>query len=151
MVVQAYILIQTDVGKAAAVAARITDIKGVILAQHDFLIGWMAINSAAITNPGTVTDNPGQEPGNSANVQVTGSIPLNAEFQADWGLPATLVLPRDWARLLLNDPPPVAAVAVRNSCPPGPGSLPHARAALLRAPTQALPCRYRRIRGVDAR
>ena len=32
MVVQAYILIQTDVGKAAEVAAQITDIKGVILA-----------------------------------------------------------------------------------------------------------------------
>ena len=32
MVVQAYILIQTDVGKAAEVAQRITDIKGVILA-----------------------------------------------------------------------------------------------------------------------
>ena len=33
MVVQAYILIQTDVGKAAEVAAAITDIKGVILAE----------------------------------------------------------------------------------------------------------------------
>ena len=33
MVVQAYILIQTDVGKAAEVAAKITDIKGVVLAE----------------------------------------------------------------------------------------------------------------------
>ena len=33
MVVQAYILIQTDVGKAAEVAQRITDIEGVILAE----------------------------------------------------------------------------------------------------------------------
>ena len=33
MVVQAYILIQTDVGKAAEVANKITDIKGVILAE----------------------------------------------------------------------------------------------------------------------
>ena len=33
MVVQAYILIQTDVGKAAEVAQQITDIKGVILAE----------------------------------------------------------------------------------------------------------------------
>jgi DNA-binding Lrp family transcriptional regulator len=33
MVVQAYILIQTDVGKAAEVANAITDIKGVILAE----------------------------------------------------------------------------------------------------------------------
>ena len=33
MVVQAYILIQTDVGKAAEVAERITDIKGVVLAE----------------------------------------------------------------------------------------------------------------------
>ena len=33
MVVQAYILIQTDVGKAAEVARQITEIKGVILAE----------------------------------------------------------------------------------------------------------------------
>ena len=33
MVVQAYILIQTDVGKAAEVAKSITDIKGVIPAE----------------------------------------------------------------------------------------------------------------------
>ncbi len=33
MVVQAYILVQTDVGKAAEVAAEITNVKGVILAE----------------------------------------------------------------------------------------------------------------------
>ena len=33
MVVQAYILIQTDVGKAADVAAEISGIKGVIVAE----------------------------------------------------------------------------------------------------------------------
>ncbi|WP_310962826.1 Lrp/AsnC ligand binding domain-containing protein [Nocardioides terrisoli] len=33
MVVQAYILIQTDVGKAAEVAGQITGIKGVIVAE----------------------------------------------------------------------------------------------------------------------
>ncbi|MGH3411548.1 MAG: Lrp/AsnC ligand binding domain-containing protein [Marmoricola sp.] len=33
MVVQAYILIQTEVGKAAEVADRITGIKGVIVAE----------------------------------------------------------------------------------------------------------------------
>ena len=33
MVVQAYILIQTDVGKAAEVAAAIADVKGVTLAE----------------------------------------------------------------------------------------------------------------------
>ena len=33
MVVQAYILVQTDVGKAAQVAAEITNLKGVILAE----------------------------------------------------------------------------------------------------------------------
>ena len=33
MVVQAYILIQTDVGKAAEVAAAIAEIKGVTLAE----------------------------------------------------------------------------------------------------------------------
>jgi DNA-binding Lrp family transcriptional regulator len=33
MVVQAYILIQTDVGKAAEVAAEIADVKGVTMAE----------------------------------------------------------------------------------------------------------------------
>ncbi len=33
MVVQAYILIQTDVGKAAEVAAAIADVKGVTMAE----------------------------------------------------------------------------------------------------------------------
>ena len=33
MVVQAYILIQTEVGKAAAVAREIADVKGVTLAE----------------------------------------------------------------------------------------------------------------------
>jgi DNA-binding Lrp family transcriptional regulator len=33
MVVQAYILIQTDVGKAAEVAIKIAEIKGVIMAE----------------------------------------------------------------------------------------------------------------------
>jgi len=72
-------------------------INGVQFAVHDFLVGWMAVNSADITNPGTVTEDPGTLPGNSVNVQVTGSIPLNAEFQADYGLPATLIMPDDWA------------------------------------------------------
>lgn len=31
--VQAYVLIQTDVGKAAAVAAAVTDVNGVVLAE----------------------------------------------------------------------------------------------------------------------
>ena len=88
---------------------------GVVLIQRDFMVGWMAINSATMTNAGTVNENPGTEPGNSANVVVTGAIPLNAEFQSDWGLtPGTcsyngaaalpssqtwqcLVMPRDWA------------------------------------------------------
>jgi len=84
--------------KPGILIAKLTvSYNGVVLIQHDFMVGWMAINSATMTNAGSVTDVPGQEPGNSANVQVTGSIPLNSEFQQDWGLPATLVLPRDWA------------------------------------------------------
>src|ERR1700751_1844674 len=70
---------------------------GVILIQHDFMIGWMGINTVDITNPGTVDEYPGVDPGNSVNVQVTGSIPLNSQFQEDYGLPATLVMPDDWA------------------------------------------------------
>ncbi len=50
-----------------------------------------------MSNAGSVTEDPGVVPGNSANVQVTGSIPLNQEFQDDWGLPSQLVMPNDWA------------------------------------------------------
>src|SRR4029453_3983853 len=84
--------------KAGITGVKLTiSFKGIILAQHDFLIGWMAINSADITNPGTVSEDAGFEPGNSVNVQVTGSIPLNQEFQDDWGLPSQLIMPNDWA------------------------------------------------------
>ena len=84
--------------KAGITVIKLTiSLKGVILAQHDFLIGWMAINSADMTNAGSVTEDAGFEPGNSVNVQVTGSIPLNQEFQDDWGLPSQLVMPNDWA------------------------------------------------------
>jgi hypothetical protein len=69
---------------------------GVQVLVHEFLAGWMAVNSGNITNPGSVTEPAGAEPGNSVNVQVTGSMPMNAEFQSDWGLPDPLVLPRDW-------------------------------------------------------
>jgi len=71
--------------------------KGIILAQNDFLVGWMSISSPTITNPGSVTELPGSEPGNSVNVQVKGSIPLDEEFEEDYGLPATLTMPDDWA------------------------------------------------------
>jgi hypothetical protein len=99
-------------GDFASNKAGIAQIKLVVtyngakVLEHSFLAGWMAINTAAITNPGTYPagstattggEIPGCCPGNAANVLVTGSIPVNAEFQADWGLPATLVLPRDWA------------------------------------------------------
>ena len=72
--------------------------QGILLAQHDFMVGWMDINSAAITNPGSVTENPGDEPGNSVNAQVTGKIPVNSQFQGYYGLPSQLVMPNDWAR-----------------------------------------------------
>jgi hypothetical protein len=84
--------------KAGIVVIKLTvSYNGVILGQHDFLIGWMAIHSADMVNAGSVTEDPGVVPGNSANVQVTGSIPLNQQFQDDWGLPSQLVMPNDWA------------------------------------------------------
>ena len=58
--------------------------KGVILAQHDFMVGWMAIGSARMTNAGSVTENAGAQPGNSVNVQVTGLDP--AEQRVPGGL-----------------------------------------------------------------
>ena len=85
--------------KAGITVIKLTISKnGVILAQHDFMVRWMAIASARMTNAGSVTENAGAQPGNSVNVQVTGSIPLNSEFQADFGLPASLTMPNDWAR-----------------------------------------------------
>ena len=85
--------------KAGIVIIKLTvSKKGVILGQHDFMVGWMGIASSRMTNAGSVTENAGAEPGNSVNVQVTGSIPLNNEFQADYGLPASLTMPNDWAR-----------------------------------------------------
>jgi hypothetical protein len=84
--------------KAGIVIIKLTVAhNGVILGQHDFMVGWMAIGSATMTNAGSVTENPAVLPGNSVNVQVTGTIPLNTEFQEDWGLPATLTMPNDWA------------------------------------------------------
>jgi hypothetical protein len=71
---------------------------GVQILMHEFLVGWMSVNSASMTNAGSPpAELPGFLPGNSANVQVTGAIPMNTEFQNDWGLPDPLVLPRDWA------------------------------------------------------
>jgi len=70
---------------------------GILLAQHDFMVGWMDIGSAAITNAGSVTENPGDEPGNSVNAQVTGTIPVNTQFQGYYGLPSQLVMPDNWA------------------------------------------------------
>ena len=84
--------------KAGIVVIKLTvSYNGVILGQHDFLIGWMAVNSADMTNAGSVTEDPGADPGNSVNVLVTGAIPLNQQFQDDWGLPSQLVMPNDWA------------------------------------------------------
>jgi hypothetical protein len=83
----------------AQIKLVVTNSSGRKVLEHQFLAGWMSINSAVMTNAGPVTDLPGEEPGNSANVQVTGRIPLNSEFQEDWGLPAALVLPDQWATL----------------------------------------------------
>jgi hypothetical protein len=81
----------------AIIKMSVSDRHGVQQVVHSFLAGWLRVNSAAITNPGTVTELPGALPGNSVNVLVTGAIPLNQEFQDDWNLPDPLVLPRDWA------------------------------------------------------
>lgn len=81
----------------AIIKMSASDASGTQWVVHSFLVGWMSVNSANITNPGPVTEDAGFLPGNSANVQVTGAIPLNQEFQDDWGLDSQLVLPRDWA------------------------------------------------------
>jgi len=81
----------------AVIKMSASDDRGVQQVVHSFLVGWMAVDSANITNPAPVTELPGAEPGNSVNVQVTGQIPMNSEFQSDWGLPDPLVLPNDWA------------------------------------------------------
>ena len=70
---------------------------GILLGQHDFLVGWMSINTPHITNAGSPPGEfPGTVPGNSVNVLVTGSMPTG-EFASDYGLPGTLTMPNDWA------------------------------------------------------
>jgi hypothetical protein len=60
----------------------------------------MAINSVTMTNAGArPAEIPGSLVPNDARVLVTGRVPINSEFQQDWGLPGQLVLPTDWARL----------------------------------------------------
>jgi len=104
--------------KAGIVVIKLSvAIRGVQLAVHDFVIGWMAINGPTITNPGDVTEDAGFEPGNSVNVSVKGSIPLNSEFQEDFGLPASLTMPDDWA-LWANQ------MATTDGAMGGPGSPP---------------------------
>ncbi len=75
-------------------------ISNLLLGQHDFMVGWMGIQSVDVTNSNSasnpVTEDPGTDPGNSANVLVTGYLP-DQEFADDFGLPSPLVMPNDWA------------------------------------------------------
>ena len=71
-----------------AILKLTVDYDGAILDQHDFMVGWMAIGSATITNPSARhrASRAHCSSGNSVNVQVTGTIPTDQEFQNDYGL-----------------------------------------------------------------
>lgn len=84
--------------------------------KHQWLVGWMNLNTpvlsasnAGSTGPGPITTNPadlidyagGAAPGTQRNnfrVDVTGNIPLRANFR-ELGLGDTLTMPNDWPRL----------------------------------------------------
>ena len=88
---------ETWISNKAGIVAKLTvSYNGVILIQHDFMVGWMAINSATMSNAGSVTEDAGVCLATRPTF-VTGSIPLNSEFQERLGLPAQLVMPNDWA------------------------------------------------------
>jgi hypothetical protein len=96
----------------AIIKLVVTTNNGVKILEHQFIAGWMSINSATMTNAGAVAPEiPGFQVANTAQVRVTGAIPLNAEFRADWGLPATLVMPNNWpdlARAMASTSAPLA-------------------------------------------
>ncbi len=81
----------------AQIKLEVFNDKGEKVLAHTYLAAWLGINTATVTNAGSVTEPAGADPGNAAIVEVTGSIPVNLEFQTDWGLPSSLQLPRDWS------------------------------------------------------
>jgi hypothetical protein len=69
--------------------------------KHQFLVAWMGINSAAISDIGPTTLTAGSGTPNQIRVDVTGDIPMNGNFDevnAQLGRPAgqELVMPNDW-------------------------------------------------------
>jgi hypothetical protein len=90
--------------------------------KHDFLVGWMTINSSVVQNisANPITGSPGPieelpDTTNDLQVLVTGSIPLLQNF-GELGLGDQIVMPTDWARL-------ASAVATfRDPAAPNPAS-----------------------------
>ncbi len=95
---------------------NVVGLAGTPILKHDFLVGWMNLNPPVLSvgnPPGPLGDVPttgfptpgaevlsdvaGTGP-NNFRVDVTGNIPLRADFR-ELGLGDTLQLPRDWARL----------------------------------------------------
>jgi hypothetical protein len=80
--------------------------------KHDFLVGWMDINSVALNNvtpvrgsfadgiatlsPGPISEVAGSR--NQLRVDVTGRIPLLQDF-SELGIGNELIMPTDWAKL----------------------------------------------------
>ena len=93
------------------VGSSITGAVGTPILKHDFLIGYMNLNTPVLsasnagsvgdgpitTDPASLVDNVGAGR-NNFRVDVTGNIPLRANFR-ELGLGDTLTMPNDWARL----------------------------------------------------
>jgi hypothetical protein len=82
--------------------------------KHQFLVAWMGINSAKISDIGPQTLPAGSTTPNQIRVDVTGSVPMNGNFDevnAQLGRPAgqALVFPDDWG--------PLAGVMARTTYP----------------------------------
>jgi len=80
------------------------DVPPVLTGKHDFLVGWMKINAASLSNvaggSGPLTGPISELPGsfNDLQVVVSGSIPLLQNY-GELGIGDELILPNDWAKL----------------------------------------------------
>ena len=84
----------------ASIKLVVTDQWGNKVLEHQFLAGWMAIGPTSVTPTDTTVSEPaGNAVSNLLTVQASGTIPLDEEWQADWGLPASLTMPNDWPLL----------------------------------------------------
>ena len=96
------LVVTLDPGGDAGLVDIIT--RSEIVAKHQYLVGWMGLNTPTLTElpaGGDPTGNGVFDAGaadGTARVQVTGNLPLGNNF-SELGLGESLTLPADWPRL----------------------------------------------------